>query len=98
MSTDRREIQDKKDLMFLGSVMLNIILISFGLIFFITGEVVPCLLLSYTLIAWYAIILLRNIEVIEPEQHKMAWRQWAYIILIIYPFYMIGMIWVYFFY
>jgi hypothetical protein len=98
MWKDRYKIEDKKDLDIVGFLTGIVALCSTFLILLKAGEIVPGLLLTFTLLALYAIVLLRNLKVLKSERYKKFYRWLAYSILIIYPFYMIGIIWLRYFY
>ncbi len=96
MSIKRYKIEDRKglDILCLGATLVAVGL--FYWIFFKTGEVLPGFMVSFTLIAITAGIILANIDVIKSAQIRKSYRNIAYLALIIYPFYMGAILWMYF--
>ena len=93
---DYFEIKDKRDLDFIGRNLLLQIVIIFLLFFLISGWVASAIFAFIftflTLLLIYAIIVLRNLKVIESEQYRKAYRWGAYGTLIVFSFFLIGMI------
>ncbi len=84
---------------FIGLVILLLIVIKDFLIPLIRGEYAPDILkisMSFsTALSVYAIIVLRNLEVIESEQYRKVYRRGAYFVLFTYPFFMIVMTYIF---
>jgi len=99
MQKDYFEIKDKRDLNIIGRNLLLPIVIGYLLTFLIRG-MGASIILGYiagllTQLSIYAIIVLRNLEVIESEQYRKVYRRGAYFVLFTYPFFMIVMTYIF---
>jgi hypothetical protein len=106
MWKDTGKIEDRKDLnrvgfyivvfsgisVCFGMLLTAVIRSSFGWSIFYEQQMISWLFMVATMSLLYAIIVLRNLKVIESEQYRKIYRRSAYFVLVAYPFFVL---WVY---